>query len=519
MWREKKQVSGRACKTRLQIILVALTALLFPLPAFPDTSVNVNLDNWIYPALERLASFGLTKSGLMTTRPLTRIEVAGLIDEATDSLEDEETEREIDGVTLHLLERAREEFRYELADLRIPEEFRARTNIKPIDEISVMYGFLDGAYPVYNNNGVEYGDNGNVFVKISGRGRLYGILSLYYQPILKYNENLDDEEEVELDLMKGYIKFNLGNIELEIGRDCLWWGPGHHGSLLMTNNAEPFDMVKISNPRSITLPWIFRYLGPFKATWFITELEKRREVAEPYLTGFRVNFKPLPVLEIGASRVVMTGGEGRPNLGFDDILEVIIGENISGVEEDTSNQIASVDFSLRLGFLRNTEIYGEFGGEDEAGGLPTKRGYLAGIYVPRLTRDGKVDLRVEYAYNHVDGSPKVWYTHSVYGTGYKYEDSIIGHHMGSDTEDIFIRATKYVTDDLKAGIDFDIEGRGKSESSSEDHYQFGIDLSYNMGDMIEIRVRYGFERVENHEFVDGEDESRHFVGTGVEIRF
>ena len=142
MWCEKKQVSGRACKSRLQIVLVTLTALLFPLPSFSGTSVNVNLENWIYPALERLASFGLTKSGLMTTRPLTRIEVARLIDEATNSLEDEETEREIDRVTLHLLERAREEFRYELADLRIPEEFRERT--QELENFEYDKGYFEG---------------------------------------------------------------------------------------------------------------------------------------------------------------------------------------------------------------------------------------------------------------------------------------------------------------------------------------------------------------------------------------
>lgn len=516
---KKSFIGGNSSISRLRLLLIFFLIAAFPNPSSADTSVNISIDSWVYPALEKLDSFGLIKSGLMNTRPFTRMEVARLTGEAIVSITEREPENDIDGLALYLLERLKREFRDELSILEIIDDVKVKTFIKPIDEAKVKYHLLDGKHAVYNNDGIRYGDHNNASLEFSGRSKFFDIISLYYQPILKYNQELDGEDKTELDLIKGYVKLNLGNIEFEIGRDSLWWGPGHHGSLLMTNNAEPFDMVKISNPRSILLPWIFRYLGPFKITWFITKLEKERIVPEPYLSGLRLNFKPLPVLELGASRVVMMGGEGRSGLDFNDILKIITGENTSRVEEDTSNQIASIDFSVKLGFLGNTEMYGEWGGEDEANALPTKIGYLIGIYVPRITHDGRFDLRAEYANNHVERYPDVWYSHSVYSTGYTYRGSIIGHHMGSDTEDIFIRITNHLTYDLKAGMDFDFEKRGKSNPSPEEHFQFGIDLSYNITDMIEFKGRYGFEKVNNYNFIHGVDKDYHFLGTELAIKF
>ena len=73
----------------------------------------------------------------------------------------------------------------------------------------------------------------------------------------------------------------LGRCEIEAGKDSMWWGPGYHGSILMSNNAEPFKMLKLSTPSPVSLPWIFKALGPFKVVWFLTQLEDDRPVPEP----------------------------------------------------------------------------------------------------------------------------------------------------------------------------------------------------------------------------------------------
>ena len=505
----------------LQIILIALLIIALPIPALSGTSVNVDVDSWVYPAIERLASFGLIESGLINTRPLTRMEMARLTGEAMGLMAERKPGDEVDGLTLYLLKRLKKEFRDELSNLGMIGDVKVKTVIKPIDEMKIGYHFLDGNYTIYNNDGIRYGDNHNASLQISGHSDLFDTISLYYQPIFEYNQNLDDEEKTGIDLKKGYAKLNLGNIEFEIGRDSMWWGPGYHGSLLMTNNAEPFDMVKVSNPRPILLPWIFRYLGPFKAAWFITKLEKDRPIPEPYLYGLRLNIKPLPTLELGMSHIAIFGGEGR-ELSFTETLEVLYSNrNLSGKQE--SNQQFAVDFSFWIHdmdrittLFRAIKFYGEIGAED-TGYPPDRRAHLVGLLFNDLLLAGKTDLRIEYVNTSPGQGPDCWYQHGYYPAF--YQGRVFGHHVGSNAEDIFARVTSHLTNDLIAGIDIDMERRGLSKAIQEKHYQVGIDLSYNITDMIEVKTRYGFERVDNLNFVDGEDKIRHFFGGELTIRF
>ena len=45
-----------------------------------------------------------------------------------------------------------------------------------------------------------------------------------------------------------YASVEALGIELTAGRESLWWGPGHHGALLASNNAEPISMLRLTNP-------------------------------------------------------------------------------------------------------------------------------------------------------------------------------------------------------------------------------------------------------------------------------
>ena len=502
-------------------ILLFLLIIALPIPALSETSVNVNADSWVYPVLERLASSGLIESGLINTIPLTRTEVARLTGEAMGLMAERKPGYEVDGLTLYLLKRLKKEFRDELSNLGMIDNVKVKTFIKPIDEMKIGYHLLDENYTIYNNDGIRYGNNHNASLEISGHSQFFDTISLYYQPIFEYNQNLDNEENTGVDLKKGYAKLNLGNIEFEIGRDSMWWGPGYHGSLLMTNNAEPFDMVKISNPRPILLPWIFRYLGPFKVAFVLSKLEKDRPIPEPYLYGLRLNIKPLPTLELGMSHIAIFGGEGR-GLSFTETLEVLYSNrNLSGKQE--SNQQFAVDFSFWIKdihritrLLRSIKVYGEIGAED-TGYPPDRRAYLVGLLFNDLFLTGKTDLRIEYVNTSPGQGPDCWYQHSQYPAFYK--GRVFGHHVGTDAEDLFARATSYLTNDLLAGIDLDMENRGLSRATQETQYQFGVDLSYNITDVIGVTGRYGFERVDNLNFVDGENKIRHFFGGELTIRF
>jgi hypothetical protein len=266
---------------------------------------------------------------------------------------------------------------------------------------------------------------------------------------------------------------------------------------------------------------ILRYFGPFKATLLLSKLEDDRPILDPYLYGLRLNIKPIPSLELGVSHIAIFGGEDV-SLRLSEITEILYSnQNLTGYKE--SNQQFSIDLSLWIynpdkivPFLSSFKFYTEFGAED-TGTPPDRRAFLFGILCSDLFLTGKVDLRIEYADTSPSSVPTAWYQHTSYPA--YYEGRVFGHHVGSDAEDIFIRTTIYLTDDLIAGIDFDLQTQGISRTIQEEHRQFGIDLSYDVSDTFEIKAIYSLDRVGNLNFVSGEDRDYQFTGMELKIRF
>ncbi|MBW1852898.1 MAG: hypothetical protein JRJ15_16075 [Deltaproteobacteria bacterium] len=71
-------------------------------------------------------------------------------------------------------------------------------------------------------------------------------------PEIRYS---DGDKTIIMDKVYGVVE--LLGMELEVGSDSQWWGPGYHGSILFSNNPEPLTMVKLTNSRPVLLPWTF----------------------------------------------------------------------------------------------------------------------------------------------------------------------------------------------------------------------------------------------------------------------
>ena len=87
------------------------------------------------------------------------------------------------------------------------------------------------------------------------------------------------------------------------------------------------------------------------------------------------------------------------------------GDN-GGWNNDNSNSLAGLELRFRLPWLRNSEIFGEYSGEDAAAFWPFVESYLAGIYLPRLSPSGRDDLRFEYFRGH-----KILYVNGTFPQG------------------------------------------------------------------------------------------------------
>ena len=541
---------------------ICLVALLVTLPgltagsrdALAFTSNNVPLDNWSYEALDKLAGFGLIHSDIHGTRPYSRLEVARLVNEALNCKEEQKLQ--LPPLIEHLLKRFQREFKEELTVYgRGRDDEPAALVFKPIEEARTRYVYSEGQprdflnvnggvkqYPlapggivategtplVYNNDGVVYGKGNNFSLQFASSFELWDVFSGYVEPIMIERENatggritggnpftVGSLSNTDLELLKGYAKFNpFDFFEAEFGRDSMWWGQGYSGTLILTNNAAPLDMLKFSNPTPALLPWYFSYLGPFKYSVFCALLEDDRDFPRTRFAGTRVDFKPIPDLEIGLSHTFMFGGEGGPSSG--GALEFL---KLAGLTEfSTGNQhhMVALDFRYRMPFLWNTEFYGEWGGND-AGLKPNIReflvqdiGYLLGIYIPKVTPDGCTDLRIEYTDNVNEGGPGskingMWYTHGVYTTGVTYDGLILGDHIGPDARDALMRVSRYLRDNLKAGLNIEYTERGANLGQAVERvYQTSTDLTWDINAALSAMVRYGWADVENFDLVKGD---------------
>jgi hypothetical protein len=251
------------------------------------------------------------------------------------------------------------------------------------------------------------------------------------------------------------VRLGWPQATLEAGVFSLWWGPGRHGSLLFTTNAEPLIGVRLRNPRPILLGGWFRFLGLFQYDFFMSRLDDDdRPVSDPLLSGLRLAIKPTPWLELGASRAMQFGGDGRSE-SLSTFFDLLLGRSESSGNTPEGNSLASLDAKIRIPFrAQPVVIYAEFGGEDQSGsGVPSRWAGTGGIFLPSIGQFKKADLRIEYG-DIFTSKEGVWYQHPEYP--HRYKGLPLGHHMDTDARDIFLEAHYFLLPSsyLETNVDF-----------------------------------------------------------------
>lgn len=491
-----------------------------------SASVNVPLNHWSYRAIDTLIGFGTIRTALLGMKPFTRDEMARLIVEAIPRVEELSYQQRV--VAARLLRRL---------ILTFQDEVNAQTGTapetpvftwKPLDEVSLEFVQLDGKPTrmlpegqldategtplVRNNEGIDYEDGQNVLLTASTHGKVWDRFAFLVQPLFALNFPSNDSVDGDARLHKGYLKAHLGPFEFELGRDSLWWGQGSRGTLVFSNHARPLDLIQLSMPHPVKLPWI----GWTKLGLFFSILEDDRDVSRAKLFGGRLLLKPAPWLELGFVAGVQFDGEGVPSLGADDLIDLLTLQNPEGDNgENLTNQLAAIDLRLTIPFLRYSQIYLEYGGEDTSGFndsaaevpefLFGDQAFLVGLYVPRLTDDGRTTFRFELMANDFsnDATPGVWYGNSTYTSGFTYQGRVLGHAAGGDSQEFFWRLTRDLTKQATAGVDFSYQRRGDTilsldpTAKKERHFRGGIDLRYFFTDSWEFHSRFAMEKVEN----------------------
>jgi hypothetical protein len=506
-------------------------------------SNNIPLDSPVYGYLDKMAGLGLFDSDFRGIRPITRSEAARLLKEAKGnhaSAGGSVFAGELIAETGRHLER--ELFYADNPGQAVSSDF------KPLTGAKLRYVYLDGEARDYerdvhdpggegvfgigsglrptnpadfvvhqqgtegtplfeNNEGTRYAAGNSMDVRFSTEANLGRHLSFLVEPQFVVTDGLLNGR-----VNKGYVKLGGGSLELEVGRDANWLGFGQRGALTLSNNAKNFDLIKLSSPEPIGVG----FLGMLKYALIFSRFDRVMTddgERRPYFYAIKASLKPSPQVEIGINLGRQQGGPGVTNT-LSSYFKGLVG----GTHEDNSNSLSGIELRWRIPALANTEIYGEFSGEDAAKFWPIVESYLAGIYVPRLTSSGRDDLRFEYFLGN-----RILYTHGQFTEGYLYKGMPIGHSQGGATQDFFLRYSHWFSARNNAGIDYLHTTRGnlgRLEGQALERKNAGrIFWNFPLADRLDMKMLVGTERVVNMNLQNGVNRNNTLASVELDYRF
>lgn len=425
-------------------------------------SPSIPLDSWVYAAFDRLAALGYAPSAFANLRPWTRMECARIIAAAGDDL-DIASNQQSSAYQIHAALAA--EFSSELdrfhgsntAEIRVESIYSRYLAIAgtPLDD-----GYHFGQ-TLANDYGRPYGRGANLVngVSASGwagpvafyvRGEYQHAASLpaYSQAVQQILGTIDDTPPQlpihtrvvdQFRLLDAYGTLNLKTIQISAGRQSLWWGPGRAAPPNLSDNAQPLDMLRLSNPSPWKLPSVLGYLGPIRWDFFFGLMAGHHYPANPAITGQKISFKPTPNLEFGFSRTVVF----RPVTlrmfwrGF-----ASFGDNSGttpGSTNDVGDRRSGFDFSYRIPGLRKwLVLYNDSMADDDTSPLAAPQRSLMnpGIYLPQIPRMPKLDFRAEAVWSDPpalsDRAGRYVYYNGAYHDSYLNEGDLLGSWVGRE---------------------------------------------------------------------------------------
>ena len=219
------------------------------------------------------------------------------------------------------------------------------------------------------------------------------------------------------------------------------WGPGWVGSLILDQSAPDYWTVGVRRPVAVESDskWL-SWVGPWAADFFVGQLEGHTQPADPYLIGLRVLLAPIDSLEIGLSRAIQWGGEGRPQ-NWNSLKNALIGnDNVTdgGITKDNEpgNQLAGVDLRYAWGLAdqKTLAIYGQIIGEDETNHLPSK--FMRQIGAEYGVNQGSIPWRAFFEFSETKAGKLVGsgYKNSIYRQGFTNRSFSLAHPMGGDVK-------------------------------------------------------------------------------------
>ncbi len=451
-------------------------------------SPYVPLDSWIYPALDRLTALGYIHSGFADMRPWTRMECARQVEEASDQISEDNAE---ESEAARLYNELQKEFAREVnllgggdnAEFRVESIYTRGTEIsgKPLtdgdhfaqtvindygrpeeqgfNDVSGMSGWAaDGPFAVYARGEYQHSPSAPA-LPVTARDAIsvedFRLLVPAFVPVAPVPPDTLTPAFNQGRFLDSYVAMNFSDWQLSYGNQSLWWGPSQGGPMMFSDDAAPLRMFRVNRVTPFTLPSFLGFLGPMRVEGFVGQYSGYQFVfnpsglagqygqavnPQPIIHGERISFKPTSNVEIGLSRTTDYGGPGYPLTMHTFLRSVFSTSNTNpGLANKPGSRRSGLDFSYRIPGMRNgATFYAEGLAEhDEISPIfgPDVAAWLAGIYIPRLPRIPKLDLRVEGGYTDPpysggDVAFGAFYWDSTWITGFQNAGHLMGSWMG-----------------------------------------------------------------------------------------
>jgi len=439
-------------------------------------STYVPLNHWVYQFVERFEARGVIHGVLNGSRPFSRDEMTRYLRQIEKSAEQ--------GASLNSVEQ--EQFNF--LKLEFSEEFSALTGLESSHFVTRIERIKNSGFPGKILPKFIYRNNRNMLNFSEEPFRLY-IDPVFYQQILSANsDSLTGAERVferthgfkmrgnlgshigfhfdfrdskewgsrsypkQFDISlqglgfvngygshiwhdetNAYLMFKLPYMQLMLGKDWNYWGPGANGALGLSDNATSFDQIKLqSRVWRLKFTWLLGSLRTFPRI-----INADGKTNPKSMVAHRLEIDVAKWLDVGLYEMVVFGNRRFELAYINPINFYRSAEHFVG-DDDNASMGVDVEFLL----IPNVKLYGELYVDD----LSTSKsgnyfGNKTGLLVGGLWVDAfqlpNLNVRVEYARTR-----PYLYTHRNAINTYTHFNTGLGHKIGPNAE-LFTASLKY----------------------------------------------------------------------------
>lgn len=407
---------------------------LYTSGAGPEGSAYIPVDNWIYPAMDRLHALGYVDSAFLGLRPWTRLGIVHMLELSADRIKTDAKNDEAQAIYFAVWREVQPGLEYSTGILHSRSELESvYTALRGIGGTPLRDSFHLGQ-TIFNDYGRPYESGFSNYSGFSARAEA-GRLSLYFRGEFQrapsaagystelaanLSNNIDSipydtnpvqdtipagpiAAETNIRIVEANLSYHLLGHEVSFGKSDHWLGQNQGASMLWSNNAENIYAFEINRIEPVRIPLLSRLTGPFRYDFFVGSLKGHTYPNDPWVHMEKISFKPTRNLEFGFSRMAIWGGKGHEPITLHTFLQSFFSFQNVPVEvkqsaKDPGARFGTFDFSYRLPFLRRwVTLYTDSLVHDSVSPVsdPPRSGVHPGIYLARVPGLEQLDLRLE----------------------------------------------------------------------------------------------------------------------------